>query len=179
MINIIVFFDCGDTLVDESTQFFEDKAVKQAELIPGTLETLSILRKRGHRIAMVADGYTASFQNLFRQHDIAKFFDVIVISEEVGRTKPDPRMFLTAMERMGLVPQDVSRIVMIGNNLACDITGANKLGIYSVLLTYSPRYNMTPSTELEKPDARTASLGELPALIEQLESRFTRLGHIK
>ncbi len=167
---LIVFIDCGDTIVDESTQVFaEGEIVLKADCIPGSDEALKQLKKEGYRIALVADGRTESFQNIFRELKLSHIFDAWIISEEVGVCKPDPRMFLTALEKMHLTQEDANRIVMIGNNLKRDVLGANRMGITSILLSFSPRYVMQPETAEETPDYVVAMPCELPDLIHQLE----------
>ena len=63
--NLIIFTDSGDTIIDESTQVYDDKGiVTRAEFIPGAGEVLAWLKKEGYRIALVADGEWESFQNV-------------------------------------------------------------------------------------------------------------------
>lgn len=50
----------------------------------------------------------------------------LVTSEEVGAEKPDKRMFEAGLKKLGLADKDV---IMIGDNQAKDIDGANALGI--------------------------------------------------
>ena len=170
---LIVFIDCGDTLVDESTQVMADNGdVLRADLIEGAGEMLDRLRGSGYRLALVADGRLSSFRNIFRSLGRADAFETRTISEELGAEKPDPRMFRTAMDRMGLTEADASRIVMIGNNLKRDILGANRMGICSVLLSFSPRYGMQPETAEEVPDYVVAMPREIPPLLDQLERQI-------
>ncbi len=115
---LIVFFDCGDTLVDESTQIYDaDGAVLRADLFPGTRDMLMALYEEGYRMALVADGGTKSFHNILRCQEIEQVFETLVISQEVKVDKPNSLMFQTAMDRMGLAGSDKKRIAMIGNNL--------------------------------------------------------------
>ena len=182
MKQLIVFTDCGDTLVDEAKQVFSSQnadLVEQAGLIDGALEELQQLKERGFRTAMVADGLVASFDNIVAQHRLEPYFEIRVISEAMGCHKPDERMFLETMRRMGLTNQDLSRIVMIGNNLKRDVVGANRLGICSILLTFSPRYPMTPETEEETPDYTVSMPCEIVPLLERLEEQYRLTGSIK
>ena len=172
---LVVFIDCGDTIVDESTQIFADNGdVLKAGFIPGAGDMLRQLYAEGYRLALVADGRTASFQNIFREFGLSHIFEAWVISEEVGVCKPDARMFQTALHRMNLTTDDAHRIVMIGNNLKRDILGANRMGITSILLSYSPRYVMEPEADDEVPDFVVDMPCQLPELIHQLELEVKR-----
>lgn len=181
MKHIIIFTDCGDTLVDEATQDFIDRErclVRSANLIDGVREELDALQAHGYRMAMVADGLVESFQNIISQHELAKYFETCIISEALDSQKPAPEMFRAAMDQMGLTDQDRSRIVMIGNNLERDIAGANRFGICSVLLSYSPRYPMQPRNADEIPDYTVSMPCEIFPLIEQLKKRYLETGKI-
>ena len=170
--NLIVCIDCGDTIVDESTQeFAPDGVVRSAEPIPGAKEAILELQRRGYTLALVADGRTASFENILKRLGLWDVFDARAISEELGAEKPDARMFQTALSRLGLSAADAPRAVMIGNNIKRDVLGANRMGMTSVLLTYSPRYCMTPETPEETPDYVAAMPCEWPGLIEAIERK--------
>lgn len=168
--SLVVFLDCGDTLVDESKQeWSEERIVQRAKAIPGAGQMLETLYRSGYSMALVADGKAQSFRNILDDLGFARYFKAFIISEEVGCTKPDQRMFLAAMEQIGLGEEDIPRIVMVGNNLERDIVGANRMGITSVLLSYSPRYRMQPQCADEIPDYVIAMPMELPPLLDQLE----------
>ena len=79
-------------------------------------------------------------------------------------------MFETAMELMGLKEEDKKRIIMVGNNIKRDIVGANRFGIHSVLMAWSPRYCMVPETEEETPEYRIEKPVQLLELVERLEN---------
>ena len=77
MKHVIIFTDCGDTLVDESKQDFIDRErclVRSAGLIEGAREKLVDLKEHGFRVAMVADGLVESFDNIVAQHGLAPLF---------------------------------------------------------------------------------------------------------
>lgn len=148
-----VFLDSGDTLIDEDSQVFvEGELVLQANPIPGGDRLVSELKKRGYLVALVADGLTESFENVHKAMGFWDDFDMRSISEEVGVHKPDPKMFLTAVDGLGLTEADHAGCVMVGNNLERDIAGANRLGMRSVWISWTKNYPTEPANEAEKPD---------------------------
>lgn len=170
---LIIFTDSGDTIIDESTEIRnEDGIVVHAELIPGAGETLKALWEDGYTIAMVADGEEQSFTNVYEENGLGSCFHTRTISEVVGIQKPSERMFSDAMDKNGLTEADKGRVVMIGNNLRKDIAGANRFGITSVLLDWSPRYDMTPAQPWEIPDYIIHQPKELLPLIRKLEEQL-------
>ena len=169
---LIVFIDSGDTIVDESTEIVKHGIVQTAEAIEGAVEALLSLANEGFRICLVADGNLQSFTNVFRILGIEDVFEAKTVSESVGFQKPHERMFRTAMKAMNLTDDDRDRIVMIGNNLKRDIAGANRMGITSILLSYSPRYDMHPETREEIPDYVVAFPREIPPLLGMLDQQL-------
>jgi HAD superfamily hydrolase (TIGR01549 family) len=174
---LAVCLDCGDTLVDEGTELKDGFGTTlSAELIPGAAEMVRELKQRGYRLALVADGPAGTFQNVLTQHGLHDAFEVMAISELVGCEKPDPRMFLHALEQLQLQPADCCRVVMVGNNLARDIKGANELGFITVWLDWAPRRAKIPADASEKPHYTIKQPLELVALLESLENHSREPG---
>lgn len=171
---LIIFIDSGDTLIDEGSEVRKvpGGVVYEAKFIPGARETIQELKRRGHRIALVADGLKESFDRMYAQYQMEDFFEARAISELVGAEKPSEKMFETAMELMHLKDEDKNRIIMVGNRVNRDVSGANRFGIHSVLLTWSPRYSMEPQMEDEIPEYTIQEPVQLLALVEMLEQKY-------
>ena len=171
--NLIIFTDSGDTIIDEGTQVYDDRGiVLEAECIPGAGEVLRQLHDEGFTIALVADGEWESFRNVYRKNGLGYCFDAWVVSEVVGQQKPAPIMFETAFEKLQLTDADRSRVVMIGNNLKKDIAGANRQGLTSVWLDWSPRYFHRVEEPDWQPDYTVKTPAELVPLLHSLEEKF-------
>lgn len=170
--NLIIFTDSGDTIIDESTQVFDERGiVTEAGFIPGAGEVLKQLKDEGYRIALVADGEWESFQNVYKKNGLGYCFEEWIVSEVVGEQKPARSMFDTAMEKMHLSGADKPFIVMIGNNLKKDVAGANRYGITSVWLDWSPRYFHSVEEPEWQPDYTVKTPEELKKLIGELEEQ--------
>lgn len=168
---LIIFMDSGDTIIDESTEIRDEKGhVIHAEMIPGAGLMLETLYKEGYTIALVADGEEQSFTNVYIENGLGHCFKTRTISEIIGEQKPSRKMFDDAMEKNQLGKEDKKRIVMVGNNVKKDILGANQYGITSILIDWSPRYDMNPRNQEETPDYIIHKPEELLPLIERLNS---------
>ena len=172
---LIIFTDSGDTIIDEATQVRDERdIVLKADFIPGADEVLKQLHDEGFTIALVADGEWESFQNVYRENGLGYCFDAWIVSEVVGLQKPAPIMFETAMQELKLTDADRSRIVMIGNNLKKDIAGANRQGMISVWLSWSPRYFQTVEEPDWQPDYTVQTPAELIPLLHRLNEELER-----
>ncbi|HMO59891.1 MAG TPA: HAD family hydrolase [Roseiflexaceae bacterium] len=148
-----ICFDFGDTLADEATEEKDEQGVTQrAALLPGAAELITTLRRRGYPLALVADGYAATYTNVLgRQYGLLDAFRTLAISELVGVEKPHARMFTTALDALGIAAADYGATMMVGNYLARDVYGANALGMISVWIDWAPRRPKVPAQPLEVP----------------------------
>ncbi len=170
---LIIFTDSGDTIIDEATQVRDERGiVLRAKFIPGAGEVLRQLHEEGFTIALVADGEWESFQNVYRENGLGCCFDAWIVSEVVGRQKPEAIMFEKAYEALHLTEADRSRIVMIGNNLKKDVAGANRQGLISVWLDWSPRYFHQVEEPDWQPDYTVHTPEELLPLLHRLNDQL-------
>ena len=164
-----IFFDLGDVIMQEETERKDAELNTQhADLVEGMGEALRALKSRGYRFGLVADTRPRTAWNVLHQHNLYDLFDTIAISEEVGCEKPDPRMFLFALDKLNIEPNDYGRVLMIGNNIARDIGGANNVGLVSVWFHWNERYARANDGSVPKHEVRTAD--ELLQLIKAIEN---------
>ena len=102
-------------------------------LVPGARELLDALAGKA-RLGLITNNSVAEQFDKLRTLKIAHYFDSIVISEDVGVTKPDKRIFDIALERLGAKAYET---VMVGDNLHIDIHGALNANIAAVWLKRS------------------------------------------
>ena len=105
------------------------------ELKKGSIELLEKLSEN-YRLHIITNGFKEVQLTKIEQCGLQKYFDLIIISEDVGYNKPDVRIFREA-ERMGNTQSRAC--LMIGDNFNTDITGAKNAGWQSVW--YNPEQN--------------------------------------
>ncbi|SMX26433.1 (S)-2-haloacid dehalogenase [Pelagimonas phthalicica] len=172
-----IFFDCGDTLVDEGTEIKRDDGsdvVISAELIPGAEKVVRDLHDMGYRLCLVADGPRETFENVLKPSGLWDLFEQYVISGDVGVHKPDARMFEVAREKMGLTKDQLRYVPMIGNNLERDILGANRAGHPSFFFDWSDRRRRIPETEDEQPTVQFSRLEVLVHILQLFEFSLSK-----
>jgi putative hydrolase of the HAD superfamily len=165
-----LLFDLGDTIMDEATEVKDAEGTTlRAELIPGMAPTLRELRSAGYRLALVADSRPRTPENVLRQHGLYELFEACAVSETIGVSKPDPRIFRAALDALGIPETDYGRVVMVGNNLERDVAGANRVGLISVFAHFTARRRAHSLDADEIPRHTVTSAAELRALIASLE----------
>jgi YjjG family noncanonical pyrimidine nucleotidase len=85
--------------------------------------------KRHARIGIVSNNVLDEQEEKLRFCGLDQFVDELVVSGEVGVSKPDPEIFRVALDRLGVTPEQT---VMVGDSWAADVEGARAAGIRSV-----------------------------------------------
>lgn len=85
--------------------------------------------KKKYKLAILSDD-SSRWSRYLREHlDIAKYFDAVTISGDVGITKPDERVYRLTLEKLGCEPADCVYVDDRRKNLAA----ARTLGMETVL----------------------------------------------
>ena len=168
-----LLFDLGDTLMIEESEVKDDEGTTlSADLLPGAAAALRRFKRRGHRLALVADSRPQTPPDVLRQHGLLQLFDYLAISEVVGASKPDPLIFMAALNGLAIPPASYARVVMVGNHLERDIAGANRLGLVSVFMHWNERRRTTPLSADEQPRYTVHSIAELVKLVDRLDKEL-------
>jgi HAD superfamily hydrolase (TIGR01509 family) len=100
-------------------------------LDPKAQAVLEYLKPR-FNIALITNWDHAPWiYRLLSEHEIGGYFDSVLVSDEVGASKPDPRIFRAALEGTGLEPHEV---VHVGDSPE-DVKGAMAAGIQPILIS--------------------------------------------
>lgn len=164
-----VLFDLGDVIMREDSEVKIDGVTQHADLVPGMADLLRTLQQTGKRLGLVADTRAGTFRNVLGQHDLYDLFATFAISDLLGVEKPDRRIFLYALEALRIPAADWGQVAMVGNNLARDIRGANRLGLISIWLAWNARYPVEPASGEEVPRYQVTEAQELRRLLTLLD----------
>ncbi len=115
--------------------------------------------KDNYTLMIVTNGLTVVQEKRIKQSTIAKYFKNIVISENIGVSKPNPGIFEYTLKDMKNI--DKSQVLMIGDSLSSDIQGGTNFGIDTCW--YNPK-EIENKTNL-KPTYEVKSLKELKDLL--------------
>ena len=97
---------------------------------PDVVPALEGLRARGLRMVVVSNA-NGRLRHLFERLDLTRWFDALLDSHEWGVEKPDPRLFLHALEAAGA---EASRTVHVGDLYHVDVAGARLAGLAHAVL---------------------------------------------
>lgn len=116
---------------------------------PGAREGLAGLRARGRRTAVVSN-FDQRLPGILAGLGLSPQLDACVLPADAGAAKPDPGIFLSALERLGVA---ASEAAFVGDDRELDLAPAAALGMHPVDV------------------ASLATLRDLPARIDALDAQ--------
>jgi putative hydrolase of the HAD superfamily len=136
-------------------------------LNPDSGEVLEWLVKEKKQVGIICNtGMTpgAELRRFLSQAGVAKYFGVMVFSNEVGVRKPDRRIFNLTARALKAKRRE---IVHVGDNLKTDVWGAKRAGFWAVHLSGTEGRDKIAESDPESLVSLSRNLGSLP--IEQVQ----------
>ena len=120
-------------LAEQLSEDFLNMTTARFSLLEGAEELVRYLAAK-YPLTVVTNGFVEVQYEKFDKSGLRDCFAHIVLSEEVGCQKPNPRIFEEALRMNGLSAEDV---VMIGDSWNSDIQGAINAGIDQIWIRKS------------------------------------------
>ena len=120
-------------LAEQLSEDFLNMTTARFSLLEGAEELVRYLAQK-YPLTVVTNGFVEVQYEKFDKSGLRDCFAHIVLSEEVGCQKPNPRIFEEALRMNGLQAEDV---VMIGDSWNSDIQGAINAGIDQIWIRKS------------------------------------------
>lgn len=89
---------------EESILFFNE--LKEIPLMPGIEDVLKKLTEMNYPMAVASSSFKVIIEIILKKTGLRKYFQHIVSSEEAGKSKPSPDVFLLAAKRLGIDPAE-------------------------------------------------------------------------
>ncbi len=123
-------------------------------LIPGAIELLEYLAPK-YRLFILSNGFKELQARKMQTTGIIKYFEKIILSDDIGVNKPHPQLFRYALET-GNATCDNS--IMIGDMFETDIVGAAQIGMEQIfynkgkrqMLPFAPTHEVDSLSEIAK-----------------------------
>jgi beta-phosphoglucomutase len=101
-------------------------AMNRDDMLPGIAEFLSELKQAGIRLGLASASKNGSY--ILERLNITPLFDTIVDPAQLKRGKPDPEIFATAVNQLGLMPDECVGI----EDAAAGIQSIHAAGLFAV-----------------------------------------------
>ena len=134
-----------------------DVLAGQNRLVPGAVDLLDYLTARGYPLYILSNGFAEVQSRKLHSGGIDRYFKRLILSDEIGITKPDRRLFDYALQVVGA---DAVDTLIVGDNYDADILGAMHAGWRAI---YFNRDKL-PVTG-EQPDYVVTELAQLKSIL--------------
>ena len=101
------------------------------QAVPGAIALAAALKRAGVAFVIVTNNVTSEQRLKLDRCGLRPYVDALITSEDVGVTKPDARIFETALAAAGVRPAEA---VMLGDSWMTDVAGARAAGVRAVWL---------------------------------------------
>lgn len=120
--------DADEALASAAAAAYREAYIVARRAIAGAAALLPLVRARA-RVGIVSNNLLDEQRQKLRDCGLDGYIDALVVSEEVGISKPDPRIFRVALERLDC---EAEQAVMIGDSWGADVVGAAAAGIRAI-----------------------------------------------
>jgi putative hydrolase of the HAD superfamily len=101
------------------------------ELYPDVEGILQEIRGRGLKLGLVTNGFRKDIEDIFQRVSLSNKFDVTVGVDDVGVGKPDRKIFLYALRKLSVNPEEA---LFVGDSVELDYRGAEECGLKPLLI---------------------------------------------
>ena len=160
--NALSEFDIKDESLPQLLSETFQSHRRQLHIVYSDVEGVLKQLQQSYKLALVTNGSSDLQREKLEGSRLGRYFDIVIISGDLGIRKPDPRIFSTVIDRLGV---SVEMAVMVGNSLESDIAGAQQVGIKSVWLNRDGKKD----DDSVQADHEIANLSKLQAMLNNME----------
>lgn len=81
-------------------------SIKNAPLYPYSREILTLLKKKGFKLALATSAQKARAMEILSNHGISGLFDIIITADDIHMSKPYPDIYLKCLEKLKMPAKD-------------------------------------------------------------------------
>jgi putative hydrolase of the HAD superfamily len=128
---------------------------------PNLTRMLEELKNNNLILGMITNGYGQFQMDNIKAMGIDKYFDAILVSEWEGIKKPDPQIFIRALEKLNISPNES---IFMGDHPENDVKAAQNVGMKGIWKRDFQWNNV-------EADSIVDDLVEIPLIIEKLNKQ--------
>ncbi|MFX1449899.1 MAG: HAD family hydrolase [Promethearchaeota archaeon] len=156
--------EINDDLINKSAKILYSKDAENWIAYPDSEQTLKILKEKGFNLAIVSNApWHNGVLQILNINQLSKYFETIISSALAKVRKPKPEIFELALSNLNAKS---SNSIFVGDDLYCDIYGAQKLGMKAIHIDKG--FNLpSPKNINIKPDGKVTKISQIIPIIEK------------
>ncbi len=148
---------------------YHAQKIKYIELYDEVMPCLKKLKNLSIKTAIITDGIPIKQYEKILRLNIEDMIDLVVISDEIGIRKPNPKLFSFFLKKFGVNGKET---IYVGDNIYKDIVPAKLNNIHSIYIHRGGKYDTFKtgqkiSVEF-KPDYEITNLNQILSIIEEI-----------
>ena len=102
---------------------------------PDTLPAVTMLKRKGILTGIISNAYEEEIYQILEEVNVdSNLFDVVTGVDTVKKRKPNPEIFVYAVEKLTIRPEEA---LYVGNNVENDYRAPEKVGLIPLLIVRS------------------------------------------
>ncbi|MFX0058763.1 MAG: TIGR02253 family HAD-type hydrolase [Candidatus Hodarchaeota archaeon] len=168
--NMEISFNNQIKYIAGAVMAYHQEKIDSIKLYDDVKPCLNNLKTRGLKSAIITDSPLPikQYEKILRL-SIDKYIDLVIISDEIGIRKPNPKLFSYCLNKFKVKG---SETIYIGDNLNNDIVPAKRNNIHSIYIHRGGKYDFNNTGEeiddLNKPEFEIYDLNEIFEIIDQI-----------
>ncbi len=150
---------------------YHEEKINSIQLFDDVDVSLRKLRKLSIKTAIITDGISIKQYEKILRLKIEKLIDLVIVSDEIGIKKPNPKLFSYWLKKCGVEGPET---IYIGDRIDKDVIPASLNKIHSVYLHRGGKYEADNANILTKgdfkPDHEITNLNEIFAIIDEINN---------
>jgi len=163
-----ISYNLSDKYVAAAVMAYHKEKIDSINVYEDVKPCLMKLKEFDIRTAIISDGLPKKQYEKILRLNIDDLIDLVVISDQFGIRKPNPKLFEFCLRKFGVKGEET---IYIGDRLEKDIVPARKNGINTVYIHRGGKYDyLKPEIEKSvdiKPDYEINDLNEIFLIIEE------------
>ncbi len=136
--------EISDKFAEEVYKQYHEHFLNSCKAFPDVIPILKSLES--FQLGIISNGITSDQIFKLKYNHLYDFFDKIFISEQIGYSKPDKKIFLYAIKKMNISPIES---IHIGDSYELDYLGSTNSGMNSILIDRKKRYSITKCSKIQ------------------------------
>jgi len=170
--NFSISFNQQYKYIAAAVMAYHQEKIDSIVLYEDVKPSLKKIRDMGIKSAIISDGIPIKQYEKILRLQIDELIDLIVITDEVGIRKPNPKLFEYFLEKFGVKGNET---IYVGDNLEKDIIPAKINGINTIFIHRGGKYdkafsNLKIANE-NKPDYEISQLYEIFDIVSKLNNK--------
>jgi HAD superfamily hydrolase (TIGR01509 family) len=139
-------------IVEEKEENFRRRAAGNIKPFPGVIRLLDDIKKGNFKLGLVSSAPSDNIDLVLSEFNLRDIFGCVVSGQEVSESKPSPQIYLSAAEKLEVIPNDC----LVIEDSPLGIKAAKNAGMRCLAIT-----NTHPQQDLKEADKIIDSLEDV------------------